>query len=697
MLDVNRIENGIREAYKRNDFDKVKVLKAYLDEANSSQETTEPNENIEYTEGGTLDPFVPDESPEETPTRASMLTDSMNLAPVEPDVEDTSPYRSTVDNMSSGERALVGVGRGLTNVGRAAQDGFYRATGQGDALAALNERIGNEEESWNYLKERSTAASLGELGGEVAGTLPLGGALGAGARNLAAKGLAKLAPTLTKTTKAGSLAAEAAVDGAVTAGALQRGDLDTRLDAASKGAFYGVAGTGGIHGAGLLGNKVMNSGKEFTTDLARRADETAEASGVPIHLGDAREGEALNRASSFFNDIPLVGTGGGKLEQHTAATDYVKKQIDGFSEYDDLNDATYGLQKSITDALDAKRTKKNDLYNSFNDELRGFGDLPRTNTNNMLDELIAAEKAAGTSDKGYLAELENLRNAPEGGIDILIKRRNALKDKADAGFKAGNLGSTQSADMGNLRKAMEQDALDFATKIEADMGSELGLMSRAAEAKEFYTTEFMPFKENKVLQHAIKNNEPEGIIRALKVADGSELRAKELYHALNDEGKKRLQSAFLLDSFKKANAGAVFSPKVFRGEMKKLSSTTGVLFKGDDKKVFDGIMDVLEFTQDSAVVASSPMNGSRLMLASVVTSTAAVGGGAQAMVPLVAATALFKIATQNKQARRLLTASSSRSGNTKSMDFTVDYLAAAMRKVTATKSVDDNVQEPIEQ
>jgi hypothetical protein len=153
-----------------------------------------------------------------------------------------------------------------------------------------------------------------------------------------------------------------------------------------------------------------------------------------------------------------------------------------------------------------------------------------------------------------------------------------------------------------------------------------------------------------------------------------------------------MQSAFLLDAYQKSFKDDVFSPKTFRTQVEKLGSTTGILFKGDDKKVFEGMMRLMEYTKNSAEAARNPLNGSRVIMAGVLGGgIGAVGVGATAAgaAKVAGASLLFKFITQNQQARKLLTATASRTASTQRLDMLVDHFGGVLSRASALQAVDE--------
>ncbi|NIB42118.1 hypothetical protein HBA55_21105 [Pseudomaricurvus alkylphenolicus] len=586
------------------------------------------------------------------------------------------PEPDYTEGMSGADKFIVGVGRGMTNVGRGVQDAYYRATGDDDSLTALNKRIEADEASWRQLADSSTLANVGEVVGEVAATAPVGLGVGGVASKAGLQVGSKLLPTV----------AVGAAEGATTAAIVQRGGLEERLEAAGEGALLSGATSGVVNVAGKIGNKVLNRGKHFTSEAAQRADEVYEQTGVPIHLTDImRDGGVLQKAESLTNDVPLVGTGAGKIAQNKAAQQAVKSRIDTFS-HDNFADAESALQEAIRKRFDEVQETKGKLYGDFWNALNDFGPVPRDKTNAVIDRLLQEDQMANGLGGKFSAMLSAIRETQDGSAATLHRQMQRVIAKSNN--KAGGIDSFEASQMRELADAMKEDAVRHAASLDAQAAEGVeALSTKLSEADLFYRKEVLPFKQNKVLKTALENNETEAIMRQLKASGGSKHRTNTLYNALTDEGKRRMQSAFLLDAFEKSFVHDVFSPKTFRSHVKKLGSTTGVLFKGDDKNVFEGIMSLMEYTKNSAQSAHNPPNGHRLAMAGLL----GVGVGVSPMVAakIGGASLLFKFITQNQQARKLLTSTASRTASTQRLDMLVDHFGAVLSRASALQAVDE--------
>lgn len=158
---------------------------------------------------------------------------------------------------------VAGLGRGAKDVidtgAQFLASGFDKIAGtrEGERVAAIN-KAGTDQFTQDYAG--STAADIGRVGGQIAATLPVGGALGAGVKAVGAAGLAPraLVPLGEAVASGGMRAGTAgpitrALGGAINGGATA-GLVDP--DNAAAGAAVGAAVPAVVRGAGQAFNKL---------------------------------------------------------------------------------------------------------------------------------------------------------------------------------------------------------------------------------------------------------------------------------------------------------------------------------------------------------------------------------------------------------------------------------------------------------
>lgn len=301
---------------------------------------------------------------------------------------------ATVQEMGVGERTLVGIGRGMLNVSRGVEDAWYRASGNADALSSLNATIESERSSWENLRNNSTAATLGEVGGEIAATLPLSVGL-VGAAGKVGMGAYKTA----------------ALEGAIVEGVTRRGDASERLGAAGMGAGLGVAGQGVVDlaGAGMSkyrrakdADRVVDTFQE-SVDKANKLQAKAKADGgFDLDMADATGDAAALREKSDI--MKLEGESSLRRFMAQQEADIQRKASSfadetGGSHYSNI-DTGEQIQELLTGFRNRDEAAYKTLYAQL-DEVTGGQPLDTTGLQESLPKLLYDHKisAAGTASK----------------------------------------------------------------------------------------------------------------------------------------------------------------------------------------------------------------------------------------------------------------------------------------------------------
>jgi hypothetical protein len=238
--------------------------------------------------------------------------------------------KQMVDDMSTAERAMFGVGSGVTNV----------AQNIGNIFGLVEDETVRETRALTQPLRETTAGRIGEFGGELATSLiPAAGAarvIGAAAKVLPAL---SRAPALARAIGVG--ATEGAVQGAVTAGPGDRGEA----------AYLGAA-TGGLFPAVGAAYRSARAGVR-PTPAARALTQQ----GVDLTPGQMNPRGILGQLEEVTEALPFVGpTVRGAREESWRQT---KKLVAE-------NAAPPGFQSVIPDnqnkAVDALRKGYNEAY-----------------------------------------------------------------------------------------------------------------------------------------------------------------------------------------------------------------------------------------------------------------------------------------------------------------------------------------------
>lgn len=236
------------------------------------------------------------------------------------------------------------VGKGLTALG-ATKAGNWLTS---DAAAG---KANLQTELQPYRDASPTAANIGEVGGQIAATLPVGGLIGGGLKGVAALGaapriLAPLAESVASSGVTGSNLATRALGGAISGGA-SAALVDP--ESAGTGAAIGATVPSVVRGIGRLisPNASTNEGLQL---LMRE--------GVQPTIGQTLGG-GIGRAEEKLTSVPILGdaiaAARGRAQQQfnnaaiNRATDPIGVKVAGAGQ-DAVGDAGKALSKAYDDA-----------------------------------------------------------------------------------------------------------------------------------------------------------------------------------------------------------------------------------------------------------------------------------------------------------------------------------------------------------
>jgi hypothetical protein len=106
---------------------------------------------------------------------------------------------------------------------------------------------------------------------------------------------------------------------------------------------------------------------------------------------------------------------------------------------------------------------------------------------------------------------------------------------------------------------------------------------------------------------------------------------RQLYASLTPAGRESARAAILARAAEKSTAevaeGIVVSPDKFANEVKRLGTSVGVFFNGDDLKQIEGLTRVLNITKRASEAAASPTTGVQTAIPVGATALASFFGG----------------------------------------------------------------------
>lgn len=306
------------------------------------------------------------------------------LVKYQQELDDLNPTKG----MSPYEKFMAGAGKSFVDVGHGAQQLWYRATGDDEAL----KKSQAEEAERAKLDAPLMDTGWGKAGYATGALAPVAATGGAGlaADAVGLTGLAaRAAPTLARVaaTAPVRMAAQGAVQGALmpTTG---DGQLATNmLVGAGTGGVLGAAGTGvSALGrlAGTVGNKIAGSAgsAETAAKIAR-----LEAQGIPVSAADVSP--TYNFAANTLSKIPFMDAVDGRVAQGPALARALAR---GVGENADTVDSALiqNAQKNIGAQFDkavqgVQLTPGNGFLNALDNVNTQFNQLGAPEVNNAIN------------------------------------------------------------------------------------------------------------------------------------------------------------------------------------------------------------------------------------------------------------------------------------------------------------------------
>lgn len=552
------------------------------------------------------------------------------------------PTQEVINEMGTGEKFLVGAGRGLTDIGQGVKQLALQA---GNKIGLVNDQTvqdyqkqtDDELRLYNKLGDQSTAAKIGRITGNVAATAPVALIPGGAAPGI-----------LTR-------AASAATQGGVAAGLTYTPEGQSRTENVLEGAAIG-GGVGGILAAGGKALNALRGAKstERATELAKLSDEY----NVPLTVGELR-GDRLLKIEQQLENVPFIGIRGDREKQANALKVAAGNVVNKYAPQTD-DEVGSIIQKSLQKELKARKDEAGKLYDEVGALSEGKGPIATNNVNATVNNLLQKELQLPESvrNKAFIDEISsfaNLDNLDFNSARVLRSRLGSEIRKAKKGTISGSVSDEKVAALTKLKSALEADIEGFANAQGGD------LLNTYKAANQNYIERVVPFKDPSVRKATSSDFDTDTIVKSFLKPDRQKLAGK-LVNNLDQEGQTAVKYAVLKSAFDNATDGKTpFSPLKFANDLDRLGKANNVVFAPQEKTQLDGFIKLARAAERAGQYAATPMTG--YTPGNILVNAAGVGGAAALGGPsgVAAATAitygLSKLLT-SKLGRTLLTKAS---------------------------------------
>lgn len=422
--------------------------------------------------------------------------------------------------------------------------------------------------------------------------------------------------------------------GAIGSAAATRAGIEG--GAAATGAGFDpreIATDAAMGGLGKIGEDVLFAavrairGKATPEDL--RLIDLAEEKGVPLMTSDVAPPETLagRLAQSTGEVIPVAGTGGQRAAQQAARDELVESFATEYTpKYDEVVQGLKRQQDKVKQAAGNRLGK-------IQTDMADIGQIDTVNTVGAIDDEIARLTAKGTvPDDETVKVLTQYKDALQEGQDFETLRNLRTDFRERVRGERTVVPTKSDAAINKIYSSMTRD-LDEAVKD--NLGGEA--LAKYKKANAVFAEEAAKVKNTKIKNILQKGDmTPEQASSMLFSQKPSEI--KTLYNSLDNEGRKAARSTVISKAIENASKRVNgLTPNTLASELGKYQTQFSTMFKGNDKKEIEGLIELLKATsraQDAKVATPTgqmllgPLGGYAAFtdLASTLGSGLSIGG-----------------------------------------------------------------------
>lgn len=434
--------------------------------------------------------------------------------------------------------------------------------------------------------------------------------------------------------------------------------LDTFLDAHTQ-APSGIPGkvaeaiSSGVLGARLPGMPAPAPRPAINPTRGDLAVIAGERHNVPVQFDDWTTSPFAKKVGVAAENIPVVGTAGGREAQAIAAQAAAERLAGRFTA-DLTGDAIPPLvQSGLQRRLSALRGSARQLYARAAQQLDPAGDVPRPRFDSAINAELARQERLGTAANPRVVEiLSKYDHAPGGNFSLMRDLRSQIGEEISDFYSGGAnkaIGAKGVERLREMRDTLEADMADFAHGVGG------GAEAAWRNADSFYRTNLVPFKQQGFAD-LVRTGEPEKAWSYLMTEGGKPSRAVRMYNGLDPMGRAAVRGGMLQEAVQEAiTPKGTFSPAKFAKYMEDRENVVNQFFHGSELEEVRGFTNLMRHVERAGQYMENPPTGNRL-IGPLMVGSAAVAPKALALGAGVAGS--VKLLFQTKAGRDLLISAS---------------------------------------
>lgn len=501
-------------------------------------------------------------------------------------------------------------------------------------------------------------------------------------------------------------------------------DGDPRLNAVTGAAVAGAFNIFSEPFSRIVRKRINARTGEFKKDGMAQAIREADELGVELFADDVMDSPFVRFVGRAAEEVPVTGTSPGRVRQAVQQKNAVQDFLAGVRRgmkfgldeipLDDI-DLDQVQLKSLSEKFSQRRAFKNKLWERvISKGGTSTVNLSRTRSSAMRELVDHVSSATGTpteaveeamepiirgrasidkitqaldntpaGDSGLVRELLKFARAPEGDTRYTIQSlKPSLNDLINKGSRGENavIKSPSVPILQRVKESLDADLKNFAT-------GKPGMVRALSKANEFTSRFNIEGKKTKLRNILSEGGQevPEKIMTVLSAGKKSE--NKLLYRNLTSDGRAAVRISIIQNALENSlDESGNFIAKKFNKSLQKMSTTTGVFFKGQDAREFRGLERLLRRTEAASRQFDDSVGintlGRRIVTPQAARGAATGGLGVLGIFdPATAAStaggilgvgAVARSMLQNKTGRNLLIALGSTTPGTKEFDRLVE-------------------------
>lgn len=356
---------------------------------------------------------------------------------------------------------------------------------------------------------------------------------------------------------------------------------------------------------------------------ARQAVDFAEKNNAPLLTSDLIEpGTFTGRSAQALGEkVPFTGTGGVRRGQQEARNRLVQNYAQQFDAA-----APEEIVSSLQRQTSKVKQAAGQRLTQVNDAMQSVGSINPVRAIASIDkEISSLSRLGAASDAQTIAKLQTYRDELSKGADFGLLRDLRTQFRQDVkGDRVAWPNQSQAA----VNRVYSSITDDINRSVSDNLGAKAAY--RYKQANSVYANEAQ-LVNNTRLKNVLQKGEltPEVVNNLLFSSKPSEV--KQLYGSLDSRGRSAARASVIGKAYEKSGG----SPDKFLNEVNRLSSQTGILFKGSERQYLNGLTKYLDQTRRSSRAGAVTPTGQELFqiaipagVASDVVGTGGVGTSA---------------------------------------------------------------------